>query len=125
MTKTIWGTTYTLEGNTVTFKGTKGSGSFKGFDGIGNNVVDFGSSCHAHFEHELADKPELTEEEQFESNMLLTCNNVAHLMFTKSQEINNGVSTVSKKECFEMAKKLVFKSYASVIGCKEEVDKLL
>lgn len=58
MTKTIWETTYTLEGNTISFEGTRGNGSFESYEGVGNSVCDFENVCHAHFENVLANKEE-------------------------------------------------------------------
>ena len=55
-------------------------------------------------------------EQTFENNLLETCNKVAHMMYTESQRINNGVSEISKEEAFEMAKKLTFATYNHILG---------
>lgn len=125
MTYTTNGTTYTTENNTVSFSGTRGSGSFEGFDGISGSTCGFEDTCHAHFINELADKEEMTKAEQFESNILKCCNKVATMMYNESKRMNNGVSEVTKEECFNIAKRLTFKSYARVAGCGKEVDSLL
>ena len=125
MNYTTNNTTYTVKGNTVSFSGTRGSGSFEGFDGIAGSICGFEDTCHAHFIHELADIEELTDAELFEQNILNCCNKVANMMYNTNKEMNNGISTVTKAECFEVAKRLTFKSYARVAGCDKEVDALL
>ena len=125
MTYTTNNTIYTLTGNTVSFEGTRGNGTFEGFDGIQRTVCGFEDTCHAHFTHELADKEEQTDAERFEANILNCCNKIANMIYNTNKETHNGISTVTKQECFDIAKRLIFKSYARVAGCGKEVEKLL
>jgi len=53
MKKNIWGTQYELINGIVNYKNDKTSGYFKGFDGIGNSVVDFENVCFAHYSNVL------------------------------------------------------------------------
>jgi len=118
-------TTYTLKGNTVSFSGTRGSGSFEAWDGISGSVCGFEDTCHAHFINELSNIKESTEADRLEQNILNCCRKVASMMYNTNKEMNNGISTVTQEECFEIAKRLTFKSYAAVAGCSKEVNALL
>ncbi len=67
----------------------------------------------------------MENKQQFEERILNTCNKVAAMMYEQSKKMNGGVSEITKEEAFNMAKKLTFKSFAAVAGCKEEVDALI
>ena len=51
----------------------------------------------------------------FEQSIFNTCEKVAKMVYEQSAKINNGVSEISKEEAWEMAKKIVFKSYDKAI----------
>jgi hypothetical protein len=52
--------------------------------------------------------------EQFEQQLLETCNTVAELAYNTSAKLNNGVSEISREQAFEFAKSIVFKSYEAI-----------
>ena len=55
----------------------------------------------------------MINKEQFEQNILNTCNTVAEM-------IHNQDLSITREQCWEMAKTLVFKSYNAVIDYKYE-----